>query len=181
MVIILEGVNGTGKTAYAKALEEKLGYKMYRAFRKGREKCDFKLHEVLHGMDIRANTYVDDIYMADFLQTFEVKAILERSMPSAVAYDQVYNEPWKAYSARAFGFWLEQMAKVPHIYVWLEAGYETATERRSGHHPSKKEHEGLVKVYGKLFQRMGKSKMRIDTELKTIEEGVELICQRLKS
>lgn len=180
MIVFLEGVNGTGKTAYAKALANRLMWPTYRAFRKGAEKCDYALIEQLEVFGCPANSHVDDIYLADFFATFEINAIMERSYPSALAYDTVYDSPRRKQSAAAFTYWLSQLKEFEHLYVWLEADYETAKSRRSGFQPSKKEHTALVMAYDKAFQKLPKSKMRIQTQTASIESGVEAICRRLK-
>ena len=179
MIVFLEGVNGAGKSAYAKALAKRLGWPTYRAFKKGTEHHVAERLEFLEEVGIQVNSHVDDVYMADFFSTFKLDAIIDRTFTSALAYDTVYDEPQKSQSAGAFKFWLGQLKEFDFLYVWLEVDYETAAERRSGFHPSKKEHKALAKAYGKAFQRMPKPKMRISTDSVSIEDGVELICQRL--
>ena len=180
MIVFLEGINGTGKTAYAKALANRLGWPTYRTFRKGAGKHDSALIEQLADFGCPVNSHVDDIYLADFFATFRIDAILERSYPSALAYDTVYDTITRRQSAAAFKYWLKQLREFEHLYVWLEADYETAHARQSGFKPSKKEYKALVRAYDKAFHQLPKSKMRISTQIASIADGVEAICQRMK-
>ena len=97
MIIILEGLNGTGKSATALPLADTLGASILRPFR-GKDTSkhlgrdgDGRM-ERLRKLGIPANTFVDDIYVADFLASTGVPAVLDRSMGSAVAYGMLYGD-----------------------------------------------------------------------------------------
>jgi thymidylate kinase len=181
MIIFLEGLNGAGKTAYAKALSKKLGWPMYRAFRKGKEKHDFELNEKLKSWGCQPNTHVEDIHIADLLSTFEINGVMERTYISALAYDHVYKTERAKNSAAAFPYWLEQIRQFDFLYVWLDVSYETSCDRRTGFQPSKKDFNALRFSYEKAFHMMPKKKMRIDTETVSVKDGVKRICRRLKN
>lgn len=181
MILMLEGANGAGKTAYAKKLSRVLGYPIYRAFRGNAEKCDYGLLEKMENeFGLKANCHIDHIYMADFFGAIDVDVILDRTYPSSLAYDHVYKENDPGKSAAGYRFWLKQIKKFDCIYVWLEVDYDTASRRRSGFTPKRKEHDALCKAYDKAFSMLSIPKLRINTGETAIEKGVIKICQALK-
>lgn len=87
MIVVLEGLNGTGKSAAANWLRGDLGYPIIRLFRNGSDDhLDGARVEQLRSLGIPVNTYVEDVFVAEFLVRTGSPAILDRSMPSGLAY-----------------------------------------------------------------------------------------------
>ena len=69
-VIILEGVNGTGKSLYAKKLAGGLNAAIIRTFRQGDNHHftgDTPMERDLKALGVPYNTHVDEMYVADFI------------------------------------------------------------------------------------------------------------------
>jgi deoxyadenosine/deoxycytidine kinase len=190
MIIILEGSNGVGKSTYAQELSEQLGgLPIVRPFRNG----DTELHWGYKGQErfqmlrdelkVPVNTHVDDLYVADFLATFQVSAILDRAVPSAVAYGVLHNhdEGWYAQryvARRLMEFWLSliQKGSGPIVYIWLKAPYRIARDRCYGRWcPNKKQYTTLDTWYKKMFQAVTLAKRQINTGEIEVEDGVRSV------
>lgn len=186
MIVILEGINGTGKTTVASEINKKIGFPVYRAFK------SFSTYEHfddeseygwLKDMNVPFNTHVDDLYVSDFVKTVLCDVILDRSMPSAIAYGSVYDGEFyneKLVQSTLFGNWQNNMLQVKDcLYVWLEGNYETMKERCTGRwHPNKSEYKQLNQKFGYMFQRCKLNKVRISTTTMRVEHTVNTILKR---
>lgn len=180
-VVLFEGANGVGKTTYVRLLSERLNWPIYRAFRNGSGKYKDGQLETYRALGIPANTFVDDIYLADFFRTFRPDLVLDRSMPSALAYDKVFKQGTMEDPGAILKEWNELLDGVPFLFVWLSAPYETARHRCSGVRPTKTEHNGLEKVFRRVFERSPLDKLQINTSEISVEDGMRAICRALKS
>lgn len=86
-MLVIEGGVGTGKTTLGKRLYSALGWPLYRSFRPGWEGHEpgAELPKELR-FHVPVNTWVDDLYLADFVMSVGTDVIVDRSMPSALAY-----------------------------------------------------------------------------------------------
>jgi thymidylate kinase len=188
MILMLDGTNGSGKTTYAYKLSEELDVNVCRVFRSSNKELHWgssegELRKELDALRIPINTHVDDIFMADFIQSFQVEAILDRTIISAIAYGRVYGhlDGWykeKGNVRRLLEFWMGIIGggKLPIIYVWLDATYEVAKKRCEGRWcPNRVEYERLRKEYERAFQRIRFRKVRIDTDNTSVDIGVNKI------
>lgn len=192
MIVILEGLNGTGKSTYAGLLEAELGLTRCRPFRGGdhslhwgaEKGAERELLTQLQGYGVPVNTHVDDLYVADFLRTFKVGAILDRSLPSAIAYGTVTALNPDADVLGMLKYWQELIreASARVLYVWLTAQHSVAKRRAAGRWcPNKAKYTYLEGVFGHTFHQVNRlAKMRIDTAEVELKDGVRRICQALK-
>ena len=190
MIIVLEGPNGVGKSTYAKLLSDELGgIPIVRPFRDG----DTELHWGYKGQErfkmlrddlkVPVNTHVDDLYVADFLKTFQVSAILDRSVPSAVAYGVLHghDEGWYGQphvARKLMQFWQSQAKgwSQPSVYVWMRAPHHVAKDRCYGRWcPTAKQYDVLDKWYKRMFQEVTLTKRQLNTAEVEVADGVRSI------
>jgi len=190
MIILLEGVNGVGKTTYARRLAEKLELKVYRAMRSDDDENHWgvsdkhwnELQERLAKAEVPINTHVDDLFVADFMAAFEPSVILDRGLYSAIAYGETYHQPFSRYESDIkewiIRFWESRMKKAGAFLVHMTASYEAAKERCEGRFcPNKQEYHRLQNVFDKLFRRSNLTKMAVNTEKVKLEDGVDWVIR----
>lgn len=133
MIIILEGLEGVGKTALANALSESTGHPIYRAFRSNPSERfgeGNRLEATLRSYGVPVNSYIEDLFVADLLTTIGGDVILDRSMPTGIAYGLKnglfdYKKAWDVYA-----YWLWRMgARSDVLYVHMEADAQARSER----------------------------------------------------
>lgn len=139
MIIILEGLNGTGKTTVAKALSDLLGAPIYKPFRRetdvhytGENQRQLFLKNRLH---LPINTHIEDLYIADFISVVRPRMILDRSLPSAIAYGLAEGDPLLPKQEdldQLVRFWETLLLPASPLYVWMHAPYKVAQERCQG-------------------------------------------------
>lgn len=191
MIIMLDGTNGVGKTTYAYKLSEMLGIKVCRVFRSSDKELHWgsadkgAIEKELKSLKVPINTHIDDIFMADFIKTFQVDAILDRTIVSAVAYGRVYSHlrGWykeKGNVARLMEFWsaLIEGCKHPISYVWLDAAYDVSKRRCDAKRlPNKVDYERLRAVYRNVFRNIEFPKICINTDSVSIADGIGRIIR----
>lgn len=176
-MIIFEGANGVGKTSYAQLLSGRLGAPVYRAFR-GNGAAHFGDEvEAMRRLGVPANTFVDDIYMADMARVLDQEIILDRSMPSAIVYGTAdgandIDEWW----ARLHN-WEQRLKRSvrPVLLVWLIARYDVAVRRMTGYKPDSTEYRRLEDMYAACLSRIGMATLCLDTSNVPISDGVGVI------
>lgn len=92
MLLILEGLEGTGKSTLARAVARCTNAPIYRPFRTDEHEHmgdGSRVEKMLGELGVAVNTYVEDVYAADLLGALRSDAILDRSMPSGLAYSLV--------------------------------------------------------------------------------------------
>lgn len=189
MIIILEGCNGVGKSEYARRLSDELKVPICRPFRNDNTDLhwdlqDTELQEWLKDAKVPVNTHVDDLYVVDFLNNFGVGAILDRSMPSAIAYGRVLNLLDGYYQNKLvcqslYEFWENRMPKGRSLMVWLNCSYEHAKSRNDGRaFPMKGTWTKLENEFRRLFQVCNlPNKKQINTSTVKVDDGVKSILK----
>lgn len=136
MIVILDGLEGTGKSTAAKIMSEAWGLPVYRAFRTNSSEHwagDTQLEQLLRDLRVPVNTYVEDLYVADLLATIGGDVILDRSMPSAVAYGTLHNDWSDAEAERGFEYWVQCLAQRDDVYyIYMICHDWVASTRSSG-------------------------------------------------
>ena len=194
MLIILEGANGVGKSTYAKILTNELNIPVFRPFYMGN-----KIHltnvnsqkqeqqKKLLRFGVELNIHIEDLFAADFFAMTQASAILDRSLPSSIAYGQIGSGKWdviyknKSACQELLELWEGMIAKAhqPILYVWLNCEHEIATKRGDGWKPNKAQRQKLDKVFFDLFTRIKLPKMRINTGVVEKREGVKSIIRKV--
>jgi thymidylate kinase len=183
-VIIFEGVNGVGKTTIAREVGKRLGIPVYRAFRSDGdnhyvnrgESTLYKLNE----WKVPFNTFVDDLYMADFLRATNADLILDRSLPSAIAYAKIYQQQRIPDQTDLVRFWLSLIREINPLFVWLTADYEVACNRTDNcTFPTRDKYEDLGKMFDGLFYRYPYNRMIINTDYYNVAAAANAVCRHL--
>lgn len=190
MILMLEGANGTGKTTLAQALSQRWSVPLYRVFKTQapnthapdglvvKTEADGTLAQ-LASLGVELNSHVEELFLIDFLSVFKPSAIMDRGMPSAIAYgrEQVrlgirQATDWEV----AWDIWEERASGAGVVYVWLTAPHPVAKARclEQGRQGAKKEvHDRLHKSFEWTFNRTKLQKVRIDTSTMTLESTLK--------
>lgn len=168
MIIVLEGVRGTGKTEAAKRLSERYNAPIVRPFRPTlahHHSGDSTVEQELKALGVPVNTYVEDMYVADILSTIiqhtpSAHFVLDRSMGSAIAHrscpedDGAVLRVWQRLLSRA------QAAR----YVWLRVPYAVACQRVAGRPmPSQGEYAALDNRFSRVYEGLTVPKFKLVT------------------
>ncbi len=182
MIVIFEGANGVGKTAYATGLAKQEGWPVYRAYRRGGEHHDEGWLKKLRDLGIPANRYAEDMFLAEYLRAFKPTVILDRSLPSALVYDEVFKQSTVPSGAAGplLDLWQESLSRQKVLYVWLIASHSVAKERGSGAVLARRERDALDRRFARLFARIEFPKLRLDTGEIPIEDGLSRIVRVLR-
>jgi thymidylate kinase len=192
-VIVIEGVNGAGKTRYARHLSLATDFPVYRAFRgsedehytEGEGKARL---EKLEGLGIPVNSYVEDMFAADMLVRLKASAILDRSLPSAIVYGNPLRratggsdlELTASLNQARWELWESLMIRAGGILVHLAVSYDAAKARANGRTiPTRSEHRALERAYEKLLKRAKLPVIVIDTDAVQCEHGVRRIMKAI--
>lgn len=189
MIIILEGSNGVGKSTYAKELASVLGIPIFRPFRHGNTDLHRKNvneeapEERLAKFGVEVNTHIEDFFAADFLAATGAKVVLDRSLPSALAYGQLGSGRWdtlyksKNVCQEMAEVWQEiiRAGGVNVLYVWLVCDHAVAKGRGDGWKPTKVQREKLDRMFQEVFRHLKLPKMMINTGTIGVKEGVNRI------
>lgn len=184
-MIILEGANGVGKTTYAKALSEAFGVRTYRAFRPQGAMHHTDARDRLETLGVPANTYVEDMYIADMARVIDHELILDRSLPSAIAYEMAESQmtmdgvdwvqlmfEWELMLGRALR---------PVLVVHLVAPYYLARTRMTGSIPSKSKYELITEWTSKVIGAVSMPKIELDTSEVRVPAGVGRIIAKMET
>jgi len=135
----------------------------------------------LKKLGVPVNTYVDDLYVADFLRATRRGAILDRSMPSALAYPMMRGEEITPKTAKKLVVVWEQIlraAKIPVVYVWMQASHEVVKERCVGRwHPNKAQYAKLESTFKRVFVTLSLCKRRVVTTELSENETIKTVRQ----
>lgn len=190
MIVVLEGLNGVGKSACAKLLQDQLHAPIVRAFRGGGESThlgreDSNLQSKFRAIGIPANTFVDDIYTADLLAQIGVNAIMDRSMGSAIAYGMLYGDISSPRRAKQLlSVWERLISGAPGsvLYVYMKARPEVRKQRcKARWQPTKDQTGKLEKWFNLVFRSIDIDKIVVDTsDSPSPEAGVKRIVNQLR-
>lgn len=183
MIILLEGINGVGKTTYAEMLSKILKIQYYHALKNGNMDVHWgekgEKERALREVGAPLNTHIEDLYLADMLKTFNINAVIDRSMPSAIAYGKVERLEYLKTAeecVKVYSLW-EKMMPLDVLYVYMLCDYNVAKERcKNRKWPLNKiKYDKLKKVFAQLFQKIRYEKMIIDTTIIHPQEGINRI------
>lgn len=194
MIVILEGSNGVGKSTYAQELSKQFGVPIFRPFRHGNVNLHRKnVNQPLDGLDdlgtslrrfgVEVNTHIEDFYAADFLGAIGSGAILDRSLPSALAYGQLGRGKWdKLYRdmnqcQQMMDVWQDLLGTHQGVvlYVWLTCEHTLAKERGDGWKPTAADRKKLERMFALAFKHIKMKKLKINTGDIRLCDGVNQI------
>lgn len=133
MIIVLEGLNATGKSSVAEQLHGDWGYPIIRLFRCcSDDHLDGSRVEHLRSLGIPVNTYVEDAFVADFLVRTGAHATLDRSMPSGLAYALVEDRIDSEQVGPLMRLWCDTLRKTKVHVIQLHASRAERERRIEG-------------------------------------------------
>lgn len=195
MILLLDGLNGTGKTTLAGRLARYFNLPICRVFRRPDDEHG-QVHwgafepgvsegsglsaetQLLMESKVPFNTYVDDLYTADFVAKLKPPGlILDRSMPSSMVYGTVKGESvWQGdLGKRIWRHWECMLLEygAPVHYFMLTGDYERLRGRCEAEHRWHPPYSTWLK-YEALFQetvnlyQAGKSYV-LDSTMQTVD------------
>ena len=167
MLVILEGVNGTGKSTVARRLVRDFGYTRFKPFRPpgdsghwtDEEGADLRAH--LDDLQVPANGHVEDIFSADFLRQFPaLSVVLDRSLPSAFAYDSV---PRSVDWGTLLDTWTSLLESLKPIYIHMTAEHMVIRHRTGDRAPLLSRYTAMEEQFAWAMARMPWPTHTIDT------------------
>jgi len=180
MIIILEGTEGTGKTKLASRFCEEQGYVLYKCLRLNLETVPHWTEELLseyHGYGVMVNTFAEELFTADLLLTLTKagqapKVVIDRSMPSALAYSSL--QPGDAKAEWLWAHWA-RLSVENSILFELIASSEVAISRLSESDPRRFESTNIrnaknIRTWTDRWEQEGGERVAIDTTESSPEE-----------
>lgn len=130
MRVILEGACGVGKTSLARALSALSNTPVYRPFRGKSEHITQSTVTAMQDLGLSVNGWEEDMYTADFLSVVRSDVIIDRSMPSAMAYNEVSSSPLAARARQTIlRLWAERIAAARATIVLVVCAEATRKQR----------------------------------------------------
>lgn len=122
MKVVLDGGCGVGKTSLARAISEVTGAPVYRPFRGAADHISPRMVSAMQQLGLSVNGWEEDLYVADLLANVPCSVILDRSMPSAIAYNEMSSTALLAGHRRTLlRLWGERIASAGAVLVLVEA------------------------------------------------------------
>lgn len=185
MIIVLEGVNGTGKSTYARRLAGGLNAAVIRPFRQGPDHHftgDTPMERELKAFGVPYNTHVDELYTADFLGRMikagqRPGAVLDRSVASCI----VHGDRPVSDASSLVNLWSRLLgADAPVVYVWLTAPWHIAEARlkadgRKHDLGSGDIHNNRQRTFRHVYDLIAYPKLEIDTGVTFVDDGLKQI------
>lgn len=172
-LIIIEGLDGTGKTSLANRLKDELGYGI--AFGTSRKNT-----EKLKQINININDYHEDVHFINQWSSIGFNAICDRSFISAVVYGDI-NEK----TSMIFNYCLEQIEKQKDdvYFILLKAKNGTIVKRDSEWKDRENELETKRYLYENIFENRLKNfkTLVIHTDNKTNNKVYKEVKKWLKN
>jgi predicted ATPase len=192
MILVLEGAMGAGKSTLARLLAEQIHWPIYRAFREeGDGHKPGATQEWIKLVKLPVNTWLEDMYVADICATLKPDLILDRSMPSAVAYetlnasnaDEWHKLRHQAQRNVALSAWAGRM-RVANCRIVLLKGVAKTLSRRAGSRASEafvQREQDLIETCANatglpvlvLRRQRGNRKSDISKDLKKVISWIE--------
>jgi thymidylate kinase len=169
MVLVIEGIEGTGKTTLARAL----GGVVYRALRGERRLYS---HEIgrWRSLGVPVNTHAEDIFIADLLAALPQPGlvILDRSLLTGLVYDNTGLK--EGHKRELFSEWEARMAQAGARLLLLTCEPERAGARLAPGDARKEVATLAARQAGleALWERSQLRKDTLDTGHATLEEAV---------
>jgi cytidylate kinase len=130
MRVVLEGGSGVGKSTLAKALAVITGIPVYRPFRGKDEHISPAVIRDMQNLGLSVNNWQEDLYTADILSVVTSDVILDRSMPSAMAWNEVSSDALMLAHRRAvLRLWAERIVASRAALVLVVCDEATRRER----------------------------------------------------
>lgn len=172
-LIILEGLDGTGKSALAEKLSEHLGWPIVNLF----DKYD---KEFLESIEINVETYHEDLYFMDVWKQVGFNCIKDRGLISGWVYenDNFVN------AKEAMGFWFNEMKenKEEIYFIFLDARNDTIVERDSeweGKEEELNQHRDYFRIIRKALKQNGFNVIQLSTDKKNEKETFKEVVECL--
>lgn len=124
-VVILEGARGTGKTTLGKAIKELTGWPLFKGFYSGVGHNPGEHDPRIAQLKLPIKSWVEDMFFADLLATAKPNIIMDRAMPTGIAYTEMSAEDKHA----ALGMWADRMRAAEAKIILLHAGPEACDMR----------------------------------------------------
>lgn len=164
VIIILEGFNGTGKTTLATSLATLLGYRVYRPLREGNEghwDDESSLVRELKRCDVPLNSFIDDVFAVDAIdQLGSRNVVLDRSLPSALAYDLMSTDRQEAVES----YWIRRLKRInestPVLYLWMRLDHGIAKVRSGGRYPPEIRWRAMEMAFQRSFDALQRAGIR---------------------
>lgn len=181
MRFILEGGCGVGKSTLARALGVITGVPVYRPFRGQDEHISQQTIRHMQDLGLSVNGWEEDLYTADFLSVVHSDVIIDRSMPSALAYNEVSERALEASQRRAIlGLWAERIVAARAIVVLVVCN-EDERKRRSPSRGGAWECDGILNVISEaayLAPKPGFAVWRVNSGRATPEALAQVLARR---
>ena len=132
MFVIIEGPSGVGKTTLARELAAVTAAPVYRAFRGADAHINARTIHAMQDLGLSVNGWEEDMYIADLMATVNASVILDRSMPSGLAWNEASSCALLPGQRRAVvRLWCERIVAARASLVLLTCDAETRRRRVS--------------------------------------------------
>lgn len=172
-LIVIEGLDGTGKTSLAERLRKEFGYEI--AFSTSRKNT-----KKLKNLDIHVNDYHEDVHFINQWSNIGFNAICDRSFISGVVYDEQTKK-----STEVFNYCMEQIRKrKDEIYfVLLKAKDETVIDRDDNWKGKKSKLQYHRYLFDNIFRHRLKDfkTLIVKTDGKTVDKVNDEVVQWLRT
>jgi len=172
-LIIIEGVDGTGKTSLAEKLKDELDYNI--AFRTSQRNT-----KKLKDLDIHINDYHEDIHFINQWSSIGFNAICDRSFISGAVYEKITKK-----MSIIFDYCLEQIRRNQDdvYFILLKAKNKTIVERDENWEGKEQELELKRYLFTNIFKHRLKdlNSLIINTDNKTNDEVFKEVKEWLKN
>jgi hypothetical protein len=121
-VVVVEGPSGSGKSTVIQQLKRYFDWPVYRPFRTvSHDHAPGQLEPALGILKVPTNTWMEDVYVADAIMGLGSSAYLDRSMPSALAYDAMGKGTGLTENERvlAMSLWARRMVAANALVIQL--------------------------------------------------------------
>lgn len=180
MLIMLEGINGTGKSTLAAHLTERTGLPVVRPFRDtggvhwatfgGEDSTgESEVETNLRRAGVPINTFVDNLYLADIASKMGGSLIMDRTMISAQVYgtlkgEALYEDQYLSDWIMRYWEMLIHRCSAPVVMVHLKASYKVSKARCEAEgrwHPDELEHARMAKLFDQFMKACGLPLIRV--------------------